>query len=119
MSITKAMTGLLAFSVIDDGGFALDDPVVSVLPKFELSEPGASSEITFRHLLANTSGLPPFHFVDLGDGDDAVGRFVETFRDEETTFQPGSRFSYCNSGFNLVGAAIEAAVGSTFEAALQ
>lgn len=107
MSITKGVTAIAAVSCARDGLVDLDRPIARLLPEFHTQNREWSDAITLRHLLANTSGLPPFHFIDTGDDDGALQRYAATFDDVGLTFAPGERFSYSNSGFNLAGAALE------------
>ncbi len=83
----------------------LDAPIVEWVPEFRLAD-GRAAEVTIRHLLTHTSGLPDvidfgWHVPDLGD--DALHRFVLSLSGSRLTTAPGSAFSYCNAGFDLLG----------------
>jgi CubicO group peptidase (beta-lactamase class C family) len=68
-SMTKPVTTLAALSMLDEGRFALDDPIVGCAPEFArvrvLRDPegaidrcdSAARAITFRDLLTHRSGL--------------------------------------------------------------
>jgi len=53
-SATKSMTSTAVFLLVVDGKLALDDSIVDLLPEL----PEAWFEVTVRHLLTHTSGLP-------------------------------------------------------------
>jgi CubicO group peptidase (beta-lactamase class C family) len=48
-----------------------------------------------------------------------VERYVELLADVERTFEPGAAYSYCNSGFVLLGRIIEVLDGRTWDESLQ
>lgn len=70
-SLTKLFTTSAFLSFISQQGIGLDAPLVNVLPEFgaltpRQSESGQSvdpAQITFRHLLTHTSGLPAWQNV--------------------------------------------------------
>lgn len=58
-SITKLFTATALMQLRDAGQLQLDDPVARHLPWFKLNSPAPDApEITLRHLLTHTSGLP-------------------------------------------------------------
>jgi CubicO group peptidase (beta-lactamase class C family) len=114
MSLTKLATAMVALTLERSGHLSLDAPVDSVLDLFKTAD-GLSSQITLRHLLANTSGLPLTHFLGLGEDDEALLRMSGTFGETQLSFSPGLRFSYSNPGYALAGAACQAAAGEAWE----
>jgi CubicO group peptidase (beta-lactamase class C family) len=72
------------------------------------------------HLLTHTAGWVGDYFSDTGRVDDALARYVAEMVDLEQLTPPGAAvYSYCNSGFCLLGRLIEVLTGETFEAALR
>jgi CubicO group peptidase (beta-lactamase class C family) len=59
-SVVKAMTALMIGTLVEEGLFELDTPVIDVLSSFALSNPSATESVTFRDLLSMRSGLPVF-----------------------------------------------------------
>ena len=55
-SLTKAFTAMAIMLLIDEGRVDLDGHVQGLLPDF----PSYGRDITVRHLLTHTSGLPPY-----------------------------------------------------------
>ena len=84
-----------------------------------LDFPHYSPEITIRHLLTHTSGIPDY--LDEDQVTDCEHFFVSrpwyelksprdylaVFPNEAMKFPPGTRFSYSNSGYILLGVVIE------------
>ncbi|GAA3505236.1 hypothetical protein GCM10019016_123490 [Streptomyces prasinosporus] len=74
-SVTKVATATAVLLLADDGDLDLDEPVSDLLPDL----PGESTDVTTRHLLSHTAGLPTGP-----DSDSAVGttasRYLSTGR---------------------------------------
>jgi CubicO group peptidase (beta-lactamase class C family) len=69
-------------------------------------------------LLTHTSGIDGDIFTDTGRGDDCVERYVYLLADARSTFPAGAAYSYCNSGFVLLGRIIEVLDGQSWDASL-
>mgnify|MGYP000846753738 CR=1 FL=1 len=92
-----------------------------------LNFPQYSSEITIRHLLTHTSGIPDYFDEEkIEDFDNfSVSRpwyelkgprdYLEIFPNEPMKFQPGTRFSYSNGGYILLGVVIEELTGLSYQ----
>lgn len=102
-SVTKAFAGTALLRLFDERRFALDDPIVSILPEFAGPDPRRTS-VTFRHLLTHTSGLPAHvSFRDEVAAPAVIARVCAT----PLTSAPGSSVVYSDLGFMLAGAAIQ------------
>ncbi len=115
-SISKSFTALGVLLLRDDGLIELDTPVQQYLPDFQINDPRAS-EITVRHLLNQTSGLPggisePLLFHD---GDDAMEEMIAALSQVRLNHSPGLSFEYADMNYCLLGALIERVTGTTFE----
>ncbi len=110
-SITKTFTATLAMILVSDGDLELDAPITDHLPELRrVADLG--TELTLRHLLSHTSGLP-------SEPDDvratSLRRHVlEAFRTLDPLHGPGEGFSYSNIGYVLVGHLIEVTTGMTW-----
>ncbi|WP_439663983.1 serine hydrolase domain-containing protein [Lentzea sp. HUAS TT2] len=111
-SVTKIWTATLVQELVNEGRLDLDRPVRDVLPGFR-------PVITSRHLLTHTSGLDGDLFHDTGSGDDAVEKFVARLEDAEQISPPGELWSYCNSGFTVLGRIVEVLRGKPFNTVLK
>ncbi|HNY43017.1 MAG TPA: serine hydrolase, partial [Bryobacteraceae bacterium] len=80
--------------------------------------PAAWKPLTLHHLLSHTSGIPNFtSFPDYGKTMMIPSPPAETlkrFVDKPLDFEPGSKFSYSNSGYVLLGYIIEKAAGEGY-----
>lgn len=68
-SITKVVTGLTVMRLAEQGLLDLDKPIKEYVPWLTLSRPEAAEQMTLRHLLSHTSGLP-VEYVPIGSRDE-------------------------------------------------
>jgi CubicO group peptidase (beta-lactamase class C family) len=118
-SITKVWTATMIMQLIDEGCLALDTTVAQVLPGARICTSDVSGQVTIEHLLTHTSGIEGDVFIDTGRGDDCLERFVARLAEVRSVYPPGEAFSYCNSGFQLLGRIIEVMDGQTWDGALR
>ena len=134
-SMTKALVGVGAMQLVEQGRLSLDDPIGAVLP--ELAAPqvltgfgedgvpqtrAATRPITLRHLLTHTAGFG-YSFVqaDVLRYYSAVGMPEMGSRkmlDHPLLFEPGTAWEY-GVGIDWVGQAIERVVGTDLGAYLE
>jgi CubicO group peptidase (beta-lactamase class C family) len=118
-SITKMWTATMICQLAGEGRVSLDSTVADVLPGVRLGTGDASGEVTLRHLLTHTSGIDGDIFTDTGRGGDCLERYAAELAGAAQTFPPGSAYSYCNSGFVLLGRVIEVLDGREWDASLR
>lgn len=114
-SITKQFTSAAILRLAERGALSLDDRIEKYVPDFNTR--GAT--ITLRHLLTHTSGVPrdpyPTNLTMAG----VVAPFpraqaLKSLNAKPFDFTPGSKWSYSNSGYLLLGYAIESITGMSF-----
>jgi CubicO group peptidase (beta-lactamase class C family) len=114
-SITKILTTTLVLQQVERGNVDLDERVVTYLPEFRLTTPGAAERIRVRHLLTHTNGIDADFFWPAVDGRDALKVFVDRLgRHCGTLFEPGEYMSYSNGGMNVAGRVLEAVTGESY-----
>ncbi len=120
-SIAKTVLALGVLRLVSEGRLSLDAPVAGVLPGIRFDNPWESSDpVRIRHLLDHTAGLDDarlWHVFSLratADGPLAAafpaGSEMPTVRQ-----RPGTRFSYSNTGYTLLGMVVEAVAGQAYE----
>jgi methyl acetate hydrolase len=125
-SMTKAVTSTAAMQLIEQGRFALDDPVAKYFPQFaklqvfESFDPAtgayrltpATGTVTIRHLFTHTSGLGyPFTSAILRDFKPRPG---EDYPVGPLLFEPGTRWHYGTS-VDWLGRVVEKIAGMSLE----
>ncbi|MCD4533622.1 serine hydrolase [Nocardioides sp. cx-169] len=118
-SISKVWTATVAMQLVDEGLLELDAPIVEVLPELRLTDPDVTKTVTLRHLLNHTSGIDGDVFTDTGRGDDCLEKYVGLLADAGQNHPLGATWSYCNSGYSLVGRLIEKVTGGTWDQAMR
>ena len=113
-SITKIWTATMMMQLIDEGLLSLDTTVSEVLPGARLGTADVGGQVTVRHLLTHTSGIDGDVFTDTGRGDECVERYVGLLAEVPSVFTPGATYSYCNSGYVLLGRIIEVLDGTLY-----
>jgi CubicO group peptidase (beta-lactamase class C family) len=117
-SITKTFTATTLMRLIAEGKVELNAPVRRYVPEFRLKDQQAADTITVLNLLNHTSGLDWRVNADTGEGDDALARAVAKMAEMELIALPGTRISYSQAGYDLLGRIIEKVAGQTFEQAV-
>ena len=105
-SITKMFTAVAVMQLVERGAMRLDATLATYLP----NAPHAH-EVTIRQLLMHTSGIPDFGDEAITSG--AVGMattpaaILASMGGKPLIFAPGSHYAYSNTGYVLLGLAIE------------
>jgi CubicO group peptidase (beta-lactamase class C family) len=118
-SITKVWTATLVQQLANEGLLDLDRSLREYLPEFHIGDKTASATVTTRQLLCHTAGFEGDLFTDTGSNDDAVEKYVGTLADVAQLFPPGDQFSYCNSGYVVLGRLVEVLHGKPFNTVLR
>lgn len=120
-SLTKSVLATGVLRLVTEGLIELDAPVSRYLPDLPFDNPWAArTDVSVRHLLDHTSGLNDAYFWQMFSerptGDTPlVAAFPEPAVQLRIRARPGSRFSYSNMGYTLLGMMIEAVVGDRYE----
>jgi CubicO group peptidase (beta-lactamase class C family) len=120
-SITKQFTATLIMKLVEEGKVKLDGKITDYLPNYRKD---TGDKVTVHHLLNHTSGIPsytsmPNFFKEVSRDPYSVEEFVKKHASGDLEFEPGSKFSYNNSGYFLLGAIIEKVTGQPYERALK
>lgn len=113
-SITKLFTSVAVLQLRDRGKLRLDDPVGKYLPWFEVqSSFDDEPQITVRHLLTHTAGLPREAAFPYWTDHDFPTRdqIREALPSQSAVFAPATRYKYSNLGMALLGALVEEVSG--------
>ena len=116
-SCSKSFTALAVLLLREDGLVDVDLPVCHYLPDFTTYDSQMSQEITVRHLLHHSSGLPGRFAEPLAvhSGEDAMEKLVASMDKVRLNSVPGSSFEYSNLNYSLLGAIIDKVSGTDFE----
>ena len=114
-SVTKQFTAASILLLEERGKLSVNDPVKKYMP----DAPAAWDNITIKHLLTHTSGIPNFtsfpDYPKLEPFTTTTAQLVARFRDKPLDFAPGEKWNYSNSGYVLLTYLLEKVTGGTYE----
>ncbi|WP_288435264.1 serine hydrolase domain-containing protein [uncultured Chryseobacterium sp.] len=119
-SLTKSFTALMVVKLSEEGKLSVKDPIAKFIPDYP-----RGNEITIEHLLTHTSGIYEIlrnkEFFNMLPTGKSITKDQELsfFENEPLDFEPGSQFSYSNSGYIVLGMIIEKVTGLSYENAVR
>ncbi len=115
-SLSKSFTAAAAMQLVETGKLELDEPVKTYLPWFSMAGEYDADEITVRHLLVQTSGIPNLAGVT-SLAESSTKRLEEEVRGLSNTsleHRPGEAYIYSNANYLILGLLIEAVTGQDY-----
>ena len=113
-------TGIAIMQLVERGKLSLDDDISRYIPEF----PEQGHHVTVRNLLAHTSGIVDYHY--LGDPIEATSRqpraldeVMALYADKPWVNEPGTRWDWSISGFQLLVTILERVTGQSFAGYMQ
>jgi len=112
-SVSKPVVGTALMQLYEQGRVDLDADIRTYIPQW----PQKPWTITVRHLLTHSSGIRHYRgdeFQSATHYDDLVTP-MDTFKDDDLLFEPGTQYSYSTYAFNLVANIVENVGGMPIE----
>jgi CubicO group peptidase (beta-lactamase class C family) len=118
-SISKLFTSLGVLQLRDEGKLALDEPIATYLPWFDLQQQYTDSPpITLRGLLTHSSGLPRESAQPYWTGPDFAfptrDAMIAGLESQQTLYPADTYFQYSNLGLTLAGEVVAAVSGEPY-----
>lgn len=113
-SVSKQMTAVAVLLLEEEGKLSLDDPISKYFPGYN----DRADDITIRHLLTHSSGIK--NYTSMPEWDPAwsstrsLEETIDLVKGKELNYEPGDRFSYCNTGYAMLAAVIEQVTGKSY-----
>jgi len=115
-SVTKQFTATVILKLQEEGKLSLNDKLDKYFPEFKYAD-----KITLENLLTHTSGIYNYT-ADIDEEDSAIvcnpidkQLALDIMFKHDLDFEPGTKFSYDNSGYYLLGLIIEKVTGKSYE----
>jgi CubicO group peptidase (beta-lactamase class C family) len=117
-SMGKMFTAVAIAQLVEQGKLSYDDLIGKYLGA-DWIQPEVGEKVKISHLLSHTSGIAEYL-------DDEFYKFAEPgthwtledrkpiVKEKSLTFEPGTRWAYCNIGFILLAAIIEKVTGKDY-----
>ena len=120
-SITKQFTATLILQLVEQGKIKLDGHITDYLPDYRKD---TGDKVTIHNLLTHTSGIPsyterPDYASDISRNTFTPADFVKKYASGDLEFEPGTKFSYDNGGYFILGAIVEKITGKPYEQVLK
>jgi CubicO group peptidase (beta-lactamase class C family) len=110
-SVSKQFTAAAILLLVQQGKIILDERITQYIPEL----PEFYKDITFRHLLNHTSGIPDYYeFMEPFDGftnEDVLEVLINL---DSLEFKPATKYTYSNSGYVLLSILVKRISGSSF-----
>ncbi|WP_368565978.1 serine hydrolase domain-containing protein [Pseudoxanthomonas sp. UTMC 1351] len=120
-SVAKTVVATGILRLVSEGRLQLDTPVSQLLPDVTFDNPWkATDPVRLRHLLDHTAGLDDARIWQVFSAQAQPDTpLANTYARRGGTLRirsrPGTRFSYSNTGYGLLGGIIEATTGQRYE----
>src|SRR5437899_7548611 len=108
-------TGIAVLQLAERGKLSLDDDISKFIPEFPLQ----GHHVSIRQLLNHTSGIVDYHY--LGDPIEATSRqpkaldeVMALYSGKNWVNEPGKKWDWSISGFNLLVTIVERVTGQSF-----
>ncbi len=112
-SVSKPFTAAAIFMLQQQGKLSIQDPLSKFVPDYPQGD-----LITLDHLLSHTSGVPNVNqfpeYDEKARSPLTLTQVVALFKDKPLDFQPGEKYSYSNSNYNLLAFVIEKVSGMEY-----
>jgi CubicO group peptidase (beta-lactamase class C family) len=110
-SVSKQFTASAILLLIQQGKINGDEEINRYLPGL----PDIYENITIRHLLNHTSGIPDYYnFAQLHEGFTNSDVLISLKSVDSLEFEPGTKYSYSNSGYVLLSILVDRISGMRF-----
>ena len=116
-SVSKQFTAAATLILVSEGRLSLDDDIHKYLPEL----PNYGHAVTIAELLGHTSGFRDWGDIEAIAGWPRTERVYDmadvlqvATRQRALNFDPGTAWSYTNTGYNLLAIIVQRVSGSTF-----
>ena len=118
-SISKQFAAVAILKLVQEGKLSLTDKLTKYLPDYTFGK----KEVTIENILSHTSGIVSYTEKQGFDSKlvNSVSHkeMIEYFANDSLIFEPGSDWSYSNSGYAVAAVIIEKVTGTPYETYIQ
>jgi len=114
LSLSKTFTAAAILMLEQEGKLSTTDLLSKYIPDYPYGE-----KITIHHLLAHTSGITNINDLPIYEqstmfSHQSLEALISLFKNQPLEFQPGERYQYSNSNYNLLAYIIEKVSGLSY-----
>jgi CubicO group peptidase (beta-lactamase class C family) len=115
-SMNKMFTAVAILQLVEQGKLSLNDKIIKYIPEYANQK--VANQVTIDQLLNHTSGLGHYwteeYYKMAKDQLRTVTDYLKLSWNDSLAFPPGSKFSYSNAGFIVLGFIIEKITGQSY-----
>jgi CubicO group peptidase (beta-lactamase class C family) len=112
-SVTKQFTCACVLLLAEEGKLSVQDKVAKYYPNLTRAR-----DVTLYDLMTHTSGYPDYYPLDFVDRrlqkPVEPDKLIEEYAGGKLDFEPGTRWSYSNTGYTILGRVVEKVSGEAF-----
>ncbi len=112
-SISKSFTSAAILILRDKKLLSTSDPLAKFIPDYPNGD-----RILIHHLLTHTSGIPNVNefpeYDEKSKFPQTLANIIAWFKNKPLEFEPGAKYSYSNSNYNLLAYVIENVSGKSY-----
>ncbi|MFN7119795.1 MAG: serine hydrolase domain-containing protein [Saprospiraceae bacterium] len=113
-SLSKGFAPILTAQFIREGCLNWDDKVISFIPYFALRSKEQAADITLRHVLSHTTGLPRHSYSNLLNMGWYYEQIFPKLKEVKIVDKPGERYNYQNVIYSVIGDVLHSATGKSY-----
>jgi len=118
-SLSKGFAAVLTGLLVQDGILSWDDKVIKHLPNLALKKETHTQNLTIRHILSHTTGLPSHTYDNLIEANVPFPAIIDELKTVPCVWPLGQNYNYQNVLYSLIGDVIKSATGSEYTQLLQ
>lgn len=106
-SLTKQFTSVAILLLQENKKLSINDVIGDYI-----EVPESMKNIPIKNLMNHSSGIPDYWQSNIENNKDSINRFL--MNTDSLLFPPNTKYSYCNSGYFLLGQIIESVSGKSY-----
>lgn len=118
-SVSKGFASGLAATLVRDTLLSWSDPVVDYVPSFALVSPEQTGQVTVKHVLSHTTGLPYHAYTNLVEAGKPRDDMIALLAKVNLIGEVGRWYSYQNVAYGIIEPVLEAAAITSYQTLMQ
>ncbi len=114
-SLSKGFAAILTGLLVQDGILQWDDKIIKYLPEFALKSEAHTQNLTIRHVLSHTSGLPSHSYDNLVEANVPFNNILAQLQSVPCVWPVGQSYNYQNVIFSLIGKILKVRTETDYE----
>lgn len=113
-SVSKGFASVLTGIMVEEGTVAWNDKVKSYLNGFAMRDTAATNNLTIKHILSQTTGLPEHTYTDMLDNGYEYDNIKSALSNVPVIAKPGKIYTYQNVAYSLISDVLYTATGKDY-----